>query len=126
MFLKESVSNPPSLNMFSFYSQNLSGAYSKSYSINNSLATNEYHLVCFQETWFQGDTPLNEFTASTDYIILNRNRSEFQNHRSKGGGVAIFIKSSVDYTEIDLTSIGVTLIEIQPIRISIHNTNSWL
>lgn len=106
-----------------FYSQNLSGANTKSYAINNALAINDFDVICFQETWFHQDTPLNEFNASTDYIIINRNRSQFQNRRSKVGGVAIFIKNSVDYNEIGLSSLGTTLIEIQAIRISIQPTN---
>lgn len=114
----------PNTQKLPFYSQNLSGANTKSYSINNALAINDYDVICFQETWFHEQTPIIiEYNASTDYIIINRNRSEFQNRRIKGGGIAIFIKSSINYNEIDLSSLGVTLLEIQAIRISLNTIN---
>lgn len=50
---------------------------------------------------------------------MRRDRSEFQNRRKRGGGVAFLIRDSIEYTELDLQIGDKTSLEIQGIRVKI-------
>lgn len=96
------------------YSQNLSGAKSKIYAINDKLSLELYDIVCIQETWWDTKITDEEIISNSRYIILSKDRSS-----KKGGGVAIIIKNSIQYDEID---IGIkTILEYTAVRLTIDD-----
>lgn len=97
--MQRKITNKLSCNI---YSQNLSGAKTKVYIINQFLATTLLDILFIQETWFNESVNDSELVASTNFIVLRKDCSVFQNKRTVGGGVAIFIRRTIQYTELDI------------------------
>lgn len=110
-----SCDNHININKLMIYVQNLSGAKSKIYQINNFLATTTYDSLCLQESWFNNTIDNNEIIASTNFHLHRMDRSSFLNKR---GGIVTFIHNSIDFQIINIPK---TALEIQAIRINLGN-----
>lgn len=58
------------------------------------LLSNDFDIFCISETWLNSTIPDNSVIIE-GYNILRRDRSD-----SRGGGVAMYIKKSIDYSPI--------------------------
>lgn len=51
------------------------------------MHSNDYDVICIQETWFYDQILDNEITASTEYDIFRFDRLHSSNPTKNGGGV---------------------------------------
>lgn len=99
------------------YTQNVSGAASEIYNINQFLANTQYGIICIQETCFNQVTNVDQCNASTNFAFIRTDRSSSLNKRKRGGGLITFIHNQYDYEEIRMSE--KFLIEFQIFRVNI-------
>lgn len=84
------------------------------------VKTSYYDIIAIQETWFTQNIDSNEIVASTQYSIIREDRSSFNNARTVGSGVVIFIKNGIIYAKIAIKE--KTTLEFIAIRVYIGTT----
>lgn len=114
----------PTLNFeVSIYCQNVSGMYTKINSIRNGISRSAYDVIVFQETWLKSETDSDEVICGTQFNIVRRDRSDFFNKRSRGGGVIILVNEK--HEAYELIGNEKTIVEIVAIRIKLGKTSKY-
>lgn len=72
-----------------------------------------------QETWLNETVDDNEIIGATSFNISRKDRSAFNSKKEKGGGVAILIRNSIQFQE--LNNKDCTSGEIQAVRVTVAN-----
>lgn len=121
-FKKLITGNDERINDFiSIYSHNITAfthtgsAANKIDILNDKLAHTDFDVICIQETWLTDKIIDTELIKNSPFLVYRRDRSCFDNSHLVGGGVAMFIRSSIIYNEIPLKR---SKAEIQAIRIN--------
>lgn len=61
-------------------------------------------IILFQETWWDASVNDNDTIASTYFVTVRKDRSEFNNKRPIGGGVAILTRNEYQTFSIELSN----------------------
>lgn len=82
-------------NIFTIYTQNISGGRTKTQALNEALTKSEFHVIAIQETWFGVQISDIEIIKNTNYSIFRQDRSDTHHQKKGGGGVATIFKSNL-------------------------------
>lgn len=83
------------------YYQNVRGLRSKTHTIYNSIAENDYDLICLSETWLAPDI-LDSEIVNYKYIVYRNDRNFDLTGATRGGGVLISVNSLFHTSLLDL------------------------
>ena len=92
----------------------------------NFMSTN-LHVLGLSETWLKSSLPSEFYTLSDEYHLTRNDRNWKDNNCltiKKGGGVAMFIKNDLDYSEVSHKHLNTSNINIESQWISIKQKNS--
>lgn len=79
------------------------------------------HIVCVTETWLKSSTPNSIFYCQDQYEIYRCDRPKLST-KSKGGGVAIFVRKDLKSHQIDL-ELKNSLLEFVSVNIKCNGTS---
>lgn len=81
-------------NSFKIAHYNIRSLLPKINAFREHIAACDYSVVCISESWLHGDIP-DTYIDIHDYIVIRRDRP------SRGGGVCIYIKHSINFSVIN-------------------------
>ena len=85
------------------------------------------HVLGLSETWLNYKLPNNLFNLSNDFTMLRNDRNWSDDGKlepKKGGGVALYVKSSLNYSETDFSEWNTSTIDIESQWITIKPPNA--
>ena len=90
------------------------------------LSTN-LHIITISETWLNEKLPSEFYKLTNDYTFLRNDRNwsdEGHSNIKKGGGVALYVKNSLNYSDVDFIHLNTNNKNIESQWVSIKQQNS--
>jgi hypothetical protein len=91
----------------------------------NAVSVLDVDVVAVTETWLKDDVLSTELFSS-DYIVFRKDRNFSRTFQSRGGGVALAVRSTLSVKLMDVDLAFDNLPEIDFICVKVHNVNSTI
>lgn len=97
---------PTNIDYIHIYSHNVSGIKNEVGNINGTITNNNYHVIAFQETWFDLSIPSNSLVTGLDFTEYRRDRAEFKLSHMIHGGVSTIVHNQFTSEHINIINRG--------------------
>ena len=91
------------------------------------FSSSNLHILGLSETWLNSKLPNDLYNLHNDYTLLRNDRNwcdTGSNYTKKGGGVALFIKNGLIFSESDFRYLNTNNIDLESQWVSIKQPNS--
>lgn len=124
----EDNSNLPFKDNLSIYYQNVRGLNTKLNILYNSLTASSYDILALSETWLDSNIENSEIVHE-NYVLFRSDRDKAATNRSRGGGVMLAVRSSLNAVNLNLKNSSfreLSFIDIVGVKIVLNHYHFYV
>ena len=91
------------------------------------FSSSNLHILGLSETWLNDKLPDGLYRLSNDYTLLRNDRKWFENGSNKpkkGGGLALFLKNSLTFSDLDFNHLNTSSVDIESQWVAVQQSNN--